>query len=115
MIPMTDADIQDVRALVAHQKAMHDGRKVIVHRIKKGTDQTGEGVQGSSPSSSSSSTAAGGGGGAPPTTETTSNLTVDDAATVLLRQMAERAETRAREQEERHRRLGIGSGRSLGS
>lgn len=38
MIPMTDADIQDVRALVAQQKAAHDARQKVLLKMKKLTE-----------------------------------------------------------------------------
>lgn len=35
MIPMTDSDIQDVRALVAQQKSEYDARQKVLLRMKK--------------------------------------------------------------------------------
>lgn len=38
MIPMTDADIQDIRALVAQQKAAHETRQKVLLKMKKLTE-----------------------------------------------------------------------------
>lgn len=38
MIPMTDADIQDVRALVTQQKAEHETRQKVLLKMKKLTE-----------------------------------------------------------------------------
>ncbi|KAF8839470.1 hypothetical protein BDN67DRAFT_953361 [Paxillus ammoniavirescens] len=72
MIPMTDADVQDIRLLVAHQKAQYDQKqKTLLHMQKLAERPV---------------------------------LAEDDpAARAFLRQMAERA----REREERDRRLGL--------
>ncbi|KAG8213564.1 hypothetical protein J3R82DRAFT_10219 [Butyriboletus roseoflavus] len=77
MIPMTDEDIQDVRALVAQQKAGHETRQKVLLRMKKLAEL-------SDPIAEASATA------------------------TLFRQLTDRA----REQDERHKRLGIPPGKS---
>lgn len=77
MIPMTDADVQDVRALVAQHKAAHDVRQKLNSKLKS-------------------------------LAESLDPIGVPDQATTaaLFRQLADKA----RERDERERRLGIPPG-----
>ncbi|KAF9219629.1 hypothetical protein BS17DRAFT_789091 [Gyrodon lividus] len=71
MIPMNDADVQDIRELVAHQKAQYDQKQKTLLHMQKIAERP---------------------------------LAEDDpAAMAFLRQLSDRA----REREERNKRLGI--------
>ena len=77
MIPMTDADIQDVRALVAQQKSAHETRQKVLLKMKKLAALSDPVAQ-------------------------------DAASATLFQQLTDKV----REQDERHRRLGIPPGKS---
>ncbi|KAF9231456.1 hypothetical protein BU15DRAFT_56107 [Melanogaster broomeanus] len=76
MIPMSDADVQDIRELVAHQKSQYDQKQKTLLHMKKIAER--------------------------PFAED------DPAAMAFLKQMSDRA----REREERNKRLGITPGQS---
>ena len=80
MVPVTEADIQDVRAFVAQLKAAHEARQKVLLEMKKPTELSD------------------------PVAEVATTAT-------LFRQLTDKA----REHDERHKRLGIPPGQSSSS